>query len=418
MGKHLRRVLSNKSIKNGIWLYALQFFNLVVPLLTLPYITRILGSAAYGTFSIALNVITYLQVVVEYGFGMSATRKVAIKKRENLDKTFTTVILGRLVLLLCSIFIAGLYMLINRENQALCISFIILLICLLGYCVQMNWVFQGLQEMKYISIVNVLGRSISTGLIFAFVKNADDIFVYSFLYSVSPFLSGFIGLFIAQNRYKLKLVKVSFHDVMGELKDGFYVFTTQLSSKVFGAIGITFLGIFATSSIVGAYSAIQKIPNILILLWAPIAQIIYPIASSKFNVEFSTGYSFVKRIRKQIMPLFVVVAVGIGMFAQYVVRILFGSEYATFYMWLYPLLAWLLVAIDNNFWGIQLLLGSGHDKEYGRAFNISVVITIIVNFLLIYLFSGSGASFAPLLSEIVLNLLLRKEAAPIIRQGK
>lgn len=415
--KSLHKIASSRSVANGMWLYALQFFNLVVPLLTLPYITRILGSESYGTFSIALNVITYLQVVVEYGFGMSATRKVAIEGKKNLNRTFSAVIFGRSILLLCSLCLAGLYTIANRNDQSLCISFAILLICLLGYCVQMNWAFQGLQEMKYISIINVLGRSISTALIFVFVKSADDIFVYSLLYSISPFLSGFLGLLIAKKRYQLKIVRISMNDVLGELKDGFYVFTTQLSSKVFGAIGITFLGIYSTTSVVGAYSAIQKIPNILILMWSPIAQIIYPMASSRFNLEFSSGYNFVKKIRKIVMPFFFLVALGIGLFAQRIVHILFGPEYVAFYMWLYPLLAWLLVAIDNNFWGIQLLLGSGHDKEYGSAFNVSVAITVVVNFLLIYLFSGSGASIAPLISEIILNLLLRKNAARIIKQG-
>ena len=96
--KYLHKIVSSKSVANGMWLYALQFFNLVVPLLTLPYITRILGAESYGTFSIALNVITYLQVVVEYGFGMSATRKVAIEGKKNLNRTFTAVIFGRSIL--------------------------------------------------------------------------------------------------------------------------------------------------------------------------------------------------------------------------------------------------------------------------------------------------------------------------------
>lgn len=416
MKRYLQKLMNNKLITNSIWLYALQFFNLVVPLLTLPYITRNLGSKSYGTFSIALNIVIYLQVIVEYGFGMSATRKVAIKKKENLDKTFTTVLLGRAILLVCGLCIAAIYLLFNLNNRPLCINFVLLLIGLLGCCVQMNWVFQGLQEMKYISIINVFGRTVSTGLIFFLVKKPDDLFTYSLLYSISPFLSGFSGLFIARKRYSLKFVKVHLNDVLGELKDGFYVFTTQLSSKVFGAIGITVLGIYTTTSVVGVFSAIQKIPNILILLWAPIAQIVYPISSAKFSKNFSVGYNFVKNVRKRVMPLFVVVALGLSVFAKSVVQISFGFEYAMYYMWLYPLLLWLLIAIDNNFLGIQILLGSGHDKEYGRAFNISVAFTIFVNFILIYLFSGFGAALAPLLSEIALNLLLRKEAAPIIKE--
>ena len=85
----IKKILKRKSVKNGAWLYLLQIFNTVVPLLTLPYITRILGAKQYGIFSIAINVIGYYQVVVEYGFAMSATRKVALsdKNSDSLSKT-------------------------------------------------------------------------------------------------------------------------------------------------------------------------------------------------------------------------------------------------------------------------------------------------------------------------------------------
>lgn len=407
--KRLPKILNNRLFLNGFWLYLLQFFNLVVPLLTIPYITRILGKESYGLFSIALNIVTYLQVIVEYGFGMSATRKVAIGESKQLNKIFTTVILGRFILLLCSIGLSFLYLKLNENNQILCMSFIILTICLLGYCVQMNWVFQGKQEMKYISIVNVLGRAISTLMIFLLVKKPEDIFLYSLLYSISPFISGFLGLLLAKKKYKLKFVKVKYTDVINELKDGFYVFTTQLSSKVFGSIGITFLGVYATSSTVGVFSAIQKIPNVLVLLWTPIAQIIYPIASKEFKKSNNDGYSFVMKIRRKVLPLFFFVAVFIGIFAKPLIQIAFGKEYGAYYKWLYPLLIWLLLSIENNFFGIQILLGSGHDKEYGRAFNIGVASTILLNFFLIRSFAGMGASVAPLLSELVLNIMLRKE---------
>lgn len=409
--------LKSKTVSNGLWMYALQFFNLVVPLLTLPYITRILGASAYGIFSISLNIITYLQVVVEYGFGMSATRKVATASDDtDLNQTFTTVVLGRTVLFLGCILIGAVYISLNLNNLKLCCSFAILMICLLGYCVQMNWVFQGKQDMRYISIVNVLGRTISTVLIFILVKSADDLILYSLLYSVSPFLSGFVGLFIAKKKYCLKFVKVELREVFAELKDGFYVFTTQLSSKVFGSIGITFLGIFATSYEVGVFSAIQKIPNILILLWTPISQILYPIVSKSFIGGFSNGYFYVRKIRKKLLVLFSLISLTVCMFSKFAVNLLFGAEYTPYYVWLFPLALWLIVSIDNNLWGIQILLGSGHDKEYGEAFAVGVVATVVLNFLLIVSFSASGAAFAPLLSELILNLILRKKVTTIRKQ--
>jgi PST family polysaccharide transporter len=407
MPNKIKLFLKRKDVTNGVWLYALQFFNLIVPLITLPYITRILGTSKYGTFSIAFNIVTYLQVVVEYGFGMSATRKVAINEQKNLDKLFTSVLFGRILLLLLSGVISLIYILLNRNNTELCISFIILLICLLGYCVQMNWIFQGMQEMKYISIVNVIGRIISTVLIFILVKSSNELFLYCLLYSISPLLSGFIGLFIAKRKYMLHLIRISFVDVIKEIRDGFYVFTTNISSKIFGSIGITFLGIFESAEIVGIFSAIQKITNIMLLLWLPISQVIYPISSKHFQNNFYEGKNFVLKVRKKFLPIFIAVAIAVGCSGKYVVGILFGNAYAKYYYWLYPLLVWLIISIDNNCWGIQTLLGSGHDREYGISFGIGVVCTIVINFVFIKTLGGNGAALAPMLSELILNIMLR-----------
>ena len=198
-------------------------------------------------------------------------------------------------------------------------------------------------------------------------------------------------------------------DIWTEMKSGWYVFTTQLSSKVFGAIGITFLGLFAPNEEVGIYSAIQKIPNILIYAWTPITQVLYPISSQKFQDSFEIGEQFVERSKRIFLPVFGLIAVAFTIFAKFVVQVAFGAEYVVKFYWIIPLLWWMVVAIWNNFSGIQTLLASGHDREYSKCFQIGVVITIILNFMLVYLFKGDGACMAPLLSELALGLMLKRE---------
>ena len=101
-----KKFYNSKNAKNGMWLYLLQIFNTIIPLLTLPYVTRVLGQGGYGTFSIALNVIAYLQVLIEYGFEMSATREIAIsdKTPEKIRKIYSCVIYARLMLFGVTIF--------------------------------------------------------------------------------------------------------------------------------------------------------------------------------------------------------------------------------------------------------------------------------------------------------------------------
>lgn len=415
---NFKKMTQKTVVKNGLWMYLMQIFNTVVPLLTLPYITRILGASQYGIFSIALNFLTYFQVVVEYGFGMSATRKIALSSKEHniTNKTFTTVLISRLGLFALCCIVTLVYFMLSSTNSKACNCLIILMIALLGNCMQLNWFFQGIQQMQFISIISIISRSVSVVLIFLFVKNTDDLLLYCLLYAISPFINGILGIIIAHNRYGVKLIRVQMREIIIELKEGWYVFTTQLSAKVFGAIGITFLGIFATSSEVGIYSAINKIPNTIILAWTPIAQIMYPISSKKMKESFTDGRRFIKKIQLIVIPLAVCGSIFISIFSKPMIKIAFGEEYVVFSYWVIPMLAWLVVSINNNFWGIQTLLGSGHDKEYSRCFQIGVICTILLNLILIYFFKGDGACIAPFLSESILGILLYIEIKKIEKE--
>ena len=405
--KKIKNLLKHKALKNGLWMYLLQFFNSVIPLLTLPYITRVLGASKYGVFSIALNLVLYMQVIVEYGFGMSATRKVALDNtRQGINRIFSGVIFTRLILFLLCFMVSIIYAFIQKGNREQYLSLFILEICLVGYSTQVNWLFQGLQEMKFISLVNIIARTVSVIFIFVFVRDSSDLLLYCFFYAVSPSVSGLLGCLLAIIRYKIKILKPTKEIIVGELKDGWYVFTTQLSSKVFGAIGITLLALFADEHEVGVYSAIQKITNVIILLWGPISQVMYPISSKKICDNYEDGVKFVNRMRMIFLPIFTCIALAIGSLSKIIVLIAFGPEYANKYYWLIPLLVWAIIAIVNNFSGIQILLGSGHDKEYSKCFQISVVCTVLINLFLVYFYKGDGCAIAPMLSEGILFILL------------
>lgn len=413
-------LLKKKAVKNGAWLYTLQIFNTVVPLLTLPYITRILGAEQYGVFSIAINIIGYYQVIVEYGFAMSATRKVALSDKSigSLSRIFSTVFLSRCILLLfCFVVTIG-FILLNGDQVALCWCLLILMIILFGNCIQLNWLFQGMQQMRYITIVSIISRTVTVILTFAFVKTIDDLYLYCFLYAVSPVISGILGLFFSKKCFHIHFAKVGLGDIWEEIKSGWYVFTTQLSSKVFGAIGITFLGIFATNEEVGIYSAIQKIPNILILAWTPITQVLYPISSQKYYESYELGESFVSKTKRIFVPLFALIAVVCAILSKELVTIAFGEEYAIKFYWIIPMLLWMVVSIYNNFTGIQTLLAAGYDCEYSKCFQIGVIITIVLNFILVYVLKGDGACIAPLLSEVVFGILLGQEVKKLKCENK
>ena len=171
MIRKLGSLIKNKSVENGIWLYVFQFFNLIVPFLTLPYITRTLGEGHYGIFSSALNFITYFNVFVAYGFDLIGAKKASlINDEEELNSLYSHIFLIKTVLMLISFGLMSILSLVFHlpvDDYAL---MLVLFMIVVGSVFQQVWLFHGLQKMKIITIVNVLLKILSMVLIFVFVK--------------------------------------------------------------------------------------------------------------------------------------------------------------------------------------------------------------------------------------------------------
>ena len=403
----VKKILASKLTINGLWMLALQGFNTIIPLLTLPYITRILSTSAYGEFSIALNWVSYFQVVVEYGFGLTGARRAATNKnKDDLDTVHSNIISARLVLLALCVAIFAVLILVTKAAETQIICMLVLFLMVFAIVFQQNWFFQGIAEMKNITIINVISRTISVVLIFLLVKKPDDLFLYCFLYISNYLISSLFGCVVVWRKYNVKFRLPKFCAIKQEIIDGWPLFVSSAMTKIFGSIGITILGVIATKEAVGVYSAINKIPYVLTLLFAAISQALYPFMCNSFEVSFKNG---VTNVKKYGLPVFSVFALGgllIMATNSLIVKIAFGPAYTGSSTLLIPFVIWVLFGIINNFLGIQTLVASGHQKEYSTAFTISVVIMLILMVLLGKLFGAYGIAYASMISEISLSFLL------------
>lgn len=402
-----KRVIKSKAAQNGMWLYVLQFFNTVIPLITLPYITRILGATEYGYFSVAYNLIGYFMVVVEYGFHMSGARKASlIKNVSELQVTFTAIVIARLFLCCICFVCAVVYSLFFIKSAKNTICLLLLFFIPLGMVLQQNWLFQGIQQMKYITIASVIARLLSLACIVIFVRDENDLAVYCICYSLTTIVIGVVETVLAITKLNMRFVKIKLLDIINELEAGWYVFTTALSSKVFSAFGITVLGFLSTEYSVGIYSAIYKIPQMVLLFWNPISQVMYPINSKRMTESYRNGRIYVKKIEMIIVPIFAVSLLLVSSLSKWGVKIAFGSQFANYYYIVFPLLLWVLFGIINNFSGIQILLAGGYSKEYSRCFMVGVLLNIVLNIVFVWFFDMIGAAIAAATSELIFGILL------------
>lgn len=399
--------MKSKLFHNSAWLYTLQIFNTVVPLITLPYITRVLGASGYGTFSYALNIIGYFQVIVNYGFDLTGSRKIAMARNTSeISKTFSSITGTKLVLFFTSLLTFGIFLLFIPVSGDVAITTMLLFIMLLGESIQPTWLFQGLQEMKFITLVSVFTRLLSIMLIFMFIKEPGDIFVYTIIYAIIYLLNGFISLQVVNNKFKIRFLKIGKQDIWHEIKDGWQIFSTSFASKIFAGIGITILGLSSSTEIVGIYSAIYKIPTLIIMAYTPFGQVLFPFISKKFDESFGNGLAIVKKIGSFI-TLMLLMLVGVVIFySTPIVELLYGSEYSQYATVTIPLLIWSVLGILNNLMGIQVLVASGHKESYAKIFQMIIFINISLNVGLGFWLGMYGVAFAALISETLLTILL------------
>ena len=416
--KKIKQIIKSKVFKNSIWLTILQLVNTVIPMLTIPYITRVLGAAQYGIFSVALNWIIYFQVIVEFGFNLTGSKKIATAKNDQEVQTiFNNIISARIILFIFTFVLLNIVTFLAHFSLQIYICMILLCTMVLGTAFQITWLFQGKQDMKFITIINSTARIISVILIFLFVKSTSDVYIYAILYSITLLLSSIISLIIAKKKYNLIFKFTNLKSIKNELNDGKYLFYSSAMTKIFSGFGTTILGFISSANIVGIYSAIYKIPYILTMFFSPISQAIYPNISIKFKKDNKEAFSYIKMICKPILCIFIIISIIIIIFKTFFVNILFGKEYVKYSVIVIPLVMQFIFGMINNFLGVQILIASNHQKEYTKAFTIGCLATVLSNCILGFIYGIYGVAISAFLGEFILTLLLIKKIIKIFRRN-
>lgn len=396
-----------KFLKNAGWLLVLQAVNILLPFITIPYVTRVFGAETYGVFSIALNWVTYFQLVIEFGFDLSATKKVAEKgKTEDLGKLVSAVVFARLFLVLvCLAATVGLALTSAVDNSQL-MCMLVLFSMLIGYAIQLNWLFLGLQDMKIVTISTAIARALSVALIFLMIHEQSQLALYSLLYSITYLLSGVLTHVFARNRYGIALAAPKARDVVSEMRDGMPIFLSNAAGKIIGNVGVTVLGACQPAAVVGSYAAILKIPQMVNLMFSPISQALYP----RVNEERMRSRDAAKRLVGKIaVPILLAFALGLAVLVAIripIVSLLFGDEYVGCANTLIPLAVWVLLGIANNFLGVQLLIPFGYQRLYSALIVTDSFLSLLLNVLMGHAFGAIGVAAAIAISEAVLTIAL------------
>jgi polysaccharide transporter, PST family len=268
-----------RNLKNNILsMLTLQGVNFIIPLILLPILVNNLGNEKFGLLIFAQVFINYFNLLVNFGFDLSATRKISIHRNNDkrLSEIFYSVFFIRLILLLFSIIL--LYFILkyidkfNEFQEIYWVTFI----SVIGQFLFPLWFFQGLEKMKYITIINTLSKIFFLILTIILIKNEDDYIVAAYLYSFGFLTSGLFSIFLIYYKFPIKFLIPSKRKLRFYFLESLHFFLSRVSVSLYTSSNVFILGLVSNYTVVGYYSIALKIYSALQSLYITISTALYP----------------------------------------------------------------------------------------------------------------------------------------------
>ncbi|MBQ2871929.1 oligosaccharide flippase family protein [bacterium] len=360
-------------LENFISLGALQIVSYVIPLISLPYLSRVLGVEKFGLVFFAFAFMAYFIILTDYGFGLSATREIAVNRhnQNNLSNIFNSVMLIKFVLLLVSFLILSLACWFVSKLRADWIVFQLSFLMVVGNAIYPVWFFQGMERMKYITFLNILSKSIFLVLIFIFVKQESDYIIVPLLNSMGFLVAGIIGLGFAIREFKIKLYVPKWNSLKKQFKYSSEFFLSRVSLSMYSNTNTFCLGLIGSNVMVGYYVAAEKIYQAIAGLQTPLSGAMYPFVAKNKDIKTYKKWFKVAVIMNLFICLFVYI------FAKLIISAFYGIDMTEAYKVLRIFCVIALITFPSILLGYPLLGALGHAREANGSVIIGSIIHII-----------------------------------------
>lgn len=395
-------------IENFFSLSVLNGLNVLLPLVTLPYILHVVGKANYGAYSYVYAVIQYVILFSTYGFNFSATKQISQCRDDNdvVSRIYNAVIACKgIIAVVLSVLLMLSYRLVFKDETGL-LMFIYGIGMVIGDIFTPVWLFQGMEKMKYMTIVNASSKILFTILIFVVVRSHDDFSLIILLNSCGYLLAGLLSIVLVYSQFGLRFHRSSFRDILAQFKDGSAVFGSTFGMNLYRNANVIILKQFVPDSVVGLYSAAEKVVKGFQSLLSPAAQALFPHLSLRFKGQ--TTAQNVRLLRKISLPFTAVVAAvaaGLYIFAPLVSDILCGKEFVECVPLIRIMTLVVLFGEINYLIGIVGLINMDGQVIFFRSVLITGIFSILFMLLLASRYGAVAAAWAMSLSEILLFIL-------------
>lgn len=398
--------------KNLVYNILYQVLILIIPLITTPYISRVIGPEGIGIHSYTYSIVNYFVLFAMLGINNHGNRSIAMVKdnKEELSKTFVSIYSLQIIMSILMIIIYSIVFIFigNKYRAFFAIQFIYIIATLLD----INWFFFGMEEFKLTVIRNSVVKVLSMLSIFIFVNDSSDLHIYMIILALGTLLSQTI-LWKFIGRY-IKFIKVSKEDIIKQLKPTIVLFIPVIAVSIYKIMDKIMLGSISGINQVGFYENSEKIINIPISIIVALGTVMLPKIA---NLESKGQGSEIKRYISISIEFIMFMAFGatfglIGI-SPILIPVFLGEKFADCIN-LVSLLSITIVFISwANVIRTQFLIPKKKDRIYINSTILGAIVNLFVNLLLIKTYGALGAVFGTVLAEasvaIYQTIKIRKE---------
>lgn len=380
LGKHVLRHPVSQNVASLLLIHAVNY---ILPLVTTPYLARVLLPSGWGEVLFAQSFAVWLAIIVEYGFLFSATRDVA--RQAGSPDTLEIIVnsvngaKGLLTLVATLIAIIAWGILPQFQQTPLFLLFAWLTAVFQG--LYPMWYFQGVLRMRRLAVLSTITRIIATGLTFPLVRNPTDGWIVLALQATATVAATLIALIWLYQEIPMR--RPQFGEVMKSLYEGKYMFTVSLAAGVYGLAGSFFVGLFTNPVQVGFYGGAERIHRIMTNLFAIASQALYPYMSQIVHVNPVRSVRLVRILFTLSCGAGLVLAAVTIAVAPQLVRIILGPGFEPAALILQIMALQLTLTGISRILGVQWMLPLGMDRQFnylvigGGLFNLVLIVLMV-----------------------------------------
>ena len=392
-----------KSVKYNFFMSViLKISMFLFPLITFPYVSRILGPSGTGKVSLATSVISYATMFATLGiptYGIRACAQCRDDKKQ-LSKTVHELLIISVIGLVVTYAVLIVIIInvpkLNQEKTLLFLMSSSLVLSSIG----VEWFYQGIEQYRYITARNIVFKFIALIMMFVLIHSSEDYILYGGITVLGTVGSNFLNLFKLRDYIFIKPLKN--YNIKKHIKPSVNFFLLTVASTIYSNLDTVMIGFITSNEEVGFYNASVKVRSILLSFVNALSTVLLPRISSYIKNKAYNDFNKIINISINIILFLSIPLTVFFMFeSNNTILLLAGQDYSPAIPSMIIIMPTLIVAGLNNLTGIQVLGSLGLEKYTVISTSSAAVLDIILNSVLIPTYGASGAAFSTLLAEIL-----------------